>query len=154
MYRSRARLALFLLGLVVCGFECDLPKTKQIASVAGRTGSEKIENRTMESLYAGIVQLLKSRGFKQGRPASQPGYSIPAGRFYSDGFWHEPHIGCSVIIRRRAVTVDFYESEWPLHSGNFPTTSEQRDFIRVAATDVETYLRNRLPDSYELHVSM
>ncbi len=153
MNRTRIVFVGLLLCLLVCGFQCDVPKRRAIAALTGSSHGEKPDYRTIEALFAGVAELLKSSGFRGGTQQQPSSYRLPGGREFADGFWLPPSIGCTVEIIRKSVSVDFYEWESPRHSGHFPTTDEQRASVRALAHEIETYLRARLPASYEIHVS-
>ena len=142
-----------LLCFLVCGFQCDLPKQRPIGAVVGAAHTEKPDYKTIESLFTGVAELLRSNGFRGGTQQQPSSYRLPGGREFADGFFLEPSIGCTVEIIRKSATVDFYEWESPRHSGIFPATDEQRDSVRELARGIETYLRSRLPASYEVRVS-
>jgi hypothetical protein len=139
---------------VVCGFQCIPPnEVRSVASIAGTSHSQKPDNQTIELLFTGVTDLLKTNGFR-GTDQPQPsGHHLTGGRIYGDGFVLGTNICCTVEIDRKSVTVYFYEWEFPAESGIFPATDEQRASVRALAGEIEAYLRARLPTTYEILVS-
>lgn len=92
------------------------------------------------------------------------GYTLFGSREYSDSFVHTNGIWCHVELDRKSVSVDFSVLESRLGSGVFlvsrlgsgsdifPVSDEQRDFAHAITSEVESFLRKRLPSSYEIHV--
>jgi hypothetical protein len=125
-----------------------------MAAVVGKADSRRLDYDTIESLFSGVADLLRSRGFVGGQHSQPTAHHLTGGRIYGDGFWLYPSIGCTVEIDRRSVHVDFYEWESPRDSGIFPTTDDQREAVRHLAEEIESYLRARLPDSYKIDVAI
>lgn len=125
--------------------------TRTVASISGAAHSEKPDYRTIESTLAGVGDLLKSRGWKQYPETTS--YHLPGGRFYYDHFTIASKFACSAEMGRKSASFRFYEWEQTPRSGVFTATDEERAQIRELARVVETYLRSRLPSSYELHFS-
>ena len=139
--------------LLPCGTQCDIPKHRPIGSIIGTAHREKPDLDYVGSLFTGVVEILRSRGF-EGRDQPQPSaYRLPGGHEYGNGFFLMPNICCTVSFIRKSAEIRFLEWEYPRHSGVFPTTDEQRTSIRNLAHEIEAYLRARLPESYELRVS-
>jgi hypothetical protein len=139
---------------VVCGFQCKPPnKVRPVASIAGKAHSQKPDNQTIELLFTGVTELLKTNGF-QGIDRQQPsGHHLTGGRIYGNGLVLGTNVYCTVEIDRKSVGVHFYEWEFPAKSGIFPTSNEQRASVHSLAGEIEAFLRARLPTTYEILVS-
>jgi hypothetical protein len=143
----------FLLVVLVAGFQCSPPKTLHVAAITGAGHTEKPDRHTVELIFAGVGDLLRSRGFG-GTDQHQPyGYRLIGGREYGDDFRLGPSIVCLVRINRRSVNVRFYELQFHRDKSQvLGATDEQRTTVRALARDIESYLRANLPASYELQV--
>jgi hypothetical protein len=139
--------------LPFCAFQCDPPKTRPIAGVVGHAHSEKPDNKKIESLFYTVADMLRSAGFTGGQHEQPTAYHITGGRIYGEGFSRSPSFGCTIEVDRKSVTVEFYEWETPRHSGIFPASEEQRESVRALAKQIESYLRDRLPKTYDVVVS-
>jgi hypothetical protein len=154
MKPTRIIFGCLILGIVLCGFQCKPPnEVRSVASIAGTAHSPEPDTQTIELLFTGVTDLLKTNGFR-GTERQQPrGHYLTGSRIYEDGFTLGTNMYCSVEIDRKSVRVRFYEWEFPAKLGIFPATEERRASVRLLARDIEAYLRSRLPTTYEIFVS-
>jgi len=145
-----------LFGLLCSGFTCGHRTpiaSRPIAAIVGDSQSSKLHNREVESLFSDVADFLTSRGFHEHDRRYAGGYTLSGSRFYSDTFSHTNGIWCFVELDRKSVSVHFSVFETRPGSGIFPVSDEQRDFAHVLTGEVESFLRKRLPSSYEIDVS-
>ena len=154
MKPAQIALGCLILGVVHCGFQCKPPnEVRSVASISGTSHSQKPDNRTIELLFTGVTDLLKTNGFRGTEQQQPSGHKLNGDRIYGDGFVLGTNIYCTAEIDRKSLSVRFYEWEFPAKSGIFPATDAQRVSIRSLANDIEAYLRARLPATYEIVVS-
>jgi hypothetical protein len=141
-------LAFVFTGCVTTQHVC---ATRTISVVSGTARSERPDYQKIEATLAGVADLLTSRGWQL--HTIPLAYHVTGGRIYHDNF-SITHFGCSAEMDRKSATFRFYEWEQSPHSGIFPATDEQRAGIRALAQEVEVYLKDRLPASYDIHLSI
>ena len=149
------RLLICVLTVAILGSGCTPswmePRTRTVVAVAGKAHSPKPDYALVESTIAGVVALLKARGWEHHSAGTN--YHLPGGRFYNENFSLPPYLGCSAEMGRKSANFRFYELEQSPKSGVYNATEEQRASIRALAHEVESYLRSQLPASYEIQLS-